>query len=82
MLKGTPAKSASVKAAGPAVSGANTALAALKEELFSLEADKLQGRVTDAEYAEQKAALEVVLRRALQRSEPAAEASNMTGPVA
>ena len=82
MLKGTPARAASTRAAATMPPGPNTALAALKEELFSLEADKLQGRVTDAEYTEQKAALEVVLRRALQRSEPAAEASNMTGPVA
>ncbi|MBN9614106.1 MAG: hypothetical protein BGO25_18550 [Acidobacteriales bacterium 59-55] len=82
MLKGTPAKSTSARATATVPPGPNAALAALKEELFSLEADKLQGRVTDAEYAEQKAALEVVLRRALQRSEPAAEASNMTGPVA
>jgi hypothetical protein len=43
-------------------------LAALKEELFSLESDKLTGGVTAAEYAETKAALEVVLKRALKKS--------------
>ena len=43
-------------------------LAALKEELFSLESDKLTGVVTSAEYAETKAALEVVLKRALKKS--------------
>jgi hypothetical protein len=42
-------------------------LAALKEELFALESDKLTGAVTAAEYAETKAALEVVLRRALKK---------------
>jgi hypothetical protein len=42
-------------------------LAALKEELFSLETDHLQGRLSDPEYAEQKQALELVLRRALGR---------------
>lgn len=42
-------------------------LAALKEELFALESDKLTGAVTPAEYAETKAALEVVLRRALKK---------------
>ncbi|MEO8735059.1 MAG: hypothetical protein ABI380_00820, partial [Edaphobacter sp.] len=62
--------------------GPNGALSALKEELFAIEADRLQGRMTDAEYAEQKAALEVVLRRVLLRSEPATEASNVAGPVA
>ena len=43
-------------------------LAALKDELFALETDRLQGRVTDTQYTEQKSALEVVLRRALERS--------------
>ncbi|HTM16482.1 MAG TPA: hypothetical protein VL135_06245 [Terracidiphilus sp.] len=43
-------------------------LAALKEELFALESDKLTGAVTPAEYAETKAALEVVLRRALKKN--------------
>ena len=43
-------------------------LAALKEELFALETDRLQGSVTEAEYAEQKAALEVLMRRALTRA--------------
>jgi hypothetical protein len=42
-------------------------LAALKDELFSLETDHLQGRLSDPEYAEQKQALELVLRRALSR---------------
>lgn len=49
--------------------GKNSALlAALKEELFSLESDKLSGTITQDEYAEQKAALETVLKRALTRS--------------
>src|SRR5580704_2746080 len=42
-------------------------LAALKDELFSLETDHLQGRLTDAEYEQQKQALELVLRRALAK---------------
>jgi hypothetical protein len=81
MLKGTPAKPASAGAAPAAPTGTNGSLAALKEELFAIETEKLQGRLTDAEYAEQKSALEVVLRRALQRSEPAAVASKIDGPV-
>ena len=48
----------------------------MKEELFALETDKLQGRLSETEYTEQKAALEVVLRRALLRGERAAETSN------
>jgi hypothetical protein len=43
-------------------------LQALKEEMFVLETDRLQNRITDADYAEQKSALELILRRALQRS--------------
>jgi hypothetical protein len=39
----------------------------LKEELFGLETDRLQGLVSEPEYAESKAALELILRRALQR---------------
>ncbi|MGA7832715.1 MAG: carboxypeptidase regulatory-like domain-containing protein [Terracidiphilus sp.] len=43
-------------------------LNALKEELFALESEKIAGTLTAAEYAELKAALEVVLKRALKRS--------------
>lgn len=42
-------------------------LAALKEELFALETERLEGKITDAEYAEHKTALEVLLKRALSR---------------
>jgi hypothetical protein len=55
--------------AAPATSaGKNSALLnALKEELFSLESEKISGTITQQEYAEQKAALETVLKRALKR---------------
>jgi hypothetical protein len=43
-------------------------LQALKEEMFVLETDHLQQRISDEDYVQQKAALELVLRRALQRS--------------
>lgn len=42
-------------------------LAALKEELFQLETERIEGHITNAEYSEQKAALEVMLKRALAR---------------
>ncbi len=46
----------------------NTALLnALKEELFALESEKLSGKITPGEYTEVKAALETVLKRALQK---------------
>ena len=58
-----------VAAAMPAApaAGAGGLLSALKEELFTLETDHLQGKLTDSEYEQQKQALELVLRRALAR---------------
>jgi Carboxypeptidase regulatory-like domain len=46
----------------------NALLNALKEELFSLESEKLSGTLSPEEYAEVKPALEVVLKRALKRN--------------
>jgi 5-hydroxyisourate hydrolase-like protein (transthyretin family) len=70
-----------VAAEGGFATGTASLLAAMKEELFALETDRLQGRLTETEYVEQKAALEVVLRRALVRGERGADASNVAGPV-
>jgi hypothetical protein len=72
-----------VGATGGAVvsAGPDSLLAAMKDELFALESDRLQGRLSESEYVEQKAALEVVLRRALLRGERGANASNVAGPV-
>jgi hypothetical protein len=47
-------------------------LTTLKEEMFALETDRLQNRISDADYAAQKVALDIILRRALERSQPAA----------
>ena len=49
-------------------SAAGSLLAALKEELFALETERLQKHISEPEYLEHKAALEVVLRRALSRA--------------
>jgi hypothetical protein len=54
----------------------SSTLQALKDELFELETDRIAGRVTAAEYAEHKAAFDVLLRRALSRIEPAPNTSN------
>ncbi|HEX3660289.1 MAG TPA: carboxypeptidase regulatory-like domain-containing protein [Acidobacteriaceae bacterium] len=61
-------------ASAPAANGAHLkpvtasgTLAALKEELFALETERLEGKLTEAEYAEHKSALEVLLKRALAR---------------
>lgn len=40
----------------------------LKEELFALETERLEGRIAPEEYEKQKGALEIVLMRALQSS--------------
>ena len=53
----------------PPPAAKNTALLnALKEELFALESEKLSGTLSPAEYSESKAALEIVLKRALKRN--------------
>lgn len=82
MLKGNASRPANVAIAGDfAGFGHNVLLTALKEELFAVETDKLQGRLTETEYVQQKSALEVVLRRALARGERSAGASNLPGSV-
>ncbi len=54
---------------GTSPAAKNTALLnALKEELFALESEKIAGTLAPREYAEQKAALEIVLKRALKKS--------------
>jgi hypothetical protein len=87
LLKNGPAQAVAPAGAGgfatgPVATGSESLLAAMKEELFALETDKLQGKLTESEYLEQKAALEVVLRRALLRGDRAADASKVVDPVA
>jgi hypothetical protein len=83
LLKNGPSRVVAPAVAGSGVAtGGDSLLAAMKEELFALETDKLQGRLTESEYLEQKAALEVVLRRALLRGDRAADVSKVVGPVA
>ena len=67
---GVAAATVPAASTAPATPGAkNTALLnALKEELFALESEKIAGTLAPAEYAEQKAALETVLKRALKKS--------------
>ena len=65
------AGAASAVPSAPAATGAqkqSNLLAALKDELFTLESEKLAGTISAEEYAETKAALEVVLKRALHRN--------------
>jgi len=65
-----PSLSASAPAETPhtaAPASVTPMLAVLKDELFQLETDRIAGKITDTEYAEQKTALEVLLKRALAR---------------
>jgi hypothetical protein len=62
------ASSPSAAASTLAASSTAPLLQALKDELFELETDRLMGRLSDAQYAEHKAAFDLVLRRALNRA--------------
>jgi hypothetical protein len=72
-----PADVAGLPSATNAVRETTSTLQALKEELFELEADRIAGRINAAEYAEHKAAFDVVLRRALSRIGVGSNASNV-----
>jgi hypothetical protein len=48
--------------------GQTQLLQVLKDEIFALETEHLQGRINEAEYAQNKAAIELILRRALARN--------------
>lgn len=75
------AASASPATPAPPAARSGSVLEALKEELFQLETERLQGHINDIEYAEHKAALERVLRRVLQRK-PVAERTTLSPDLA
>ena len=54
-------------AAGTPVAKSSMLLEALKEELFQLEVEKKQGKITPADYEKARAALDQTLERALKR---------------
>ena len=62
-----PADSAVAPAQRPNQSHSERLLEALKEELFQLEVDRKQGKMTQAEYDQAKSALDQTLDRALKR---------------
>ncbi len=65
--RGTNTVSAATAAAPVATSKSAMILEALKEELFQLEVERNQGKVTPEEYEKAKAALDQTLERALKR---------------
>jgi hypothetical protein len=50
------------------ISGGNALLEALKEELFQLETERLQGKISDSDYRQAKAALDLTMKRAISRA--------------
>jgi 5-hydroxyisourate hydrolase-like protein (transthyretin family) len=62
---GAPASS-SPASSSPTSSGPGNMMDVLKEELFQLETDRLQGKITQQEYDSSKAGLETLLRRQLK----------------
>jgi hypothetical protein len=65
----TPAASlANQPPAASSVNPSNLLLAALKEELFTLEVERQQGKISPEEYDQARAALEQTLHRALARN--------------
>jgi hypothetical protein len=61
---------APVIAKAPSTGRSGLLLEALKEELFQLEVEHKQGRISQPEYEKAKAALDQTLERALARSAP------------
>jgi len=57
----------SVQAPSAARGSGNALLDALKEELFQLEMDRHQGKITQAEYDQARTALDVTIQRAAAR---------------
>ncbi|HET9743096.1 MAG TPA: carboxypeptidase regulatory-like domain-containing protein [Terriglobales bacterium] len=52
----------------PAGGHRNVLQEALKEELFQLETDRLQGKISAADYQQAKSALEITIKRAISRN--------------
>jgi hypothetical protein len=63
------ATSASASAPGAPAAKSSMLLEALKEEIFQLEVERKQGKITPAEYDKAKAALDQTLERALKRQQ-------------
>lgn len=59
----------------------DSALQVLRDEMFALETDRLEGHVTDREYAELKSAYDLVLRRALAQSTPTQIIPRVSEPI-
>ena len=66
----TPAPARNTAAGGPAptFAGPQGALQILRDEMFSLETDRVTGKLSDGQYSDLKAAYDTVLKRTLDRT--------------
>jgi hypothetical protein len=62
----TPSAAPAASYTSQPANGNAALLNSLKEELFALESEKISGTISPQEYAEAKAGLEAVLKRALK----------------
>ncbi len=67
-VAGEVAGSSGEREHGPGTGAGHSTLTVLKEEMFTLETERLQGKISEAEYVEHRVALEQVLRRVLGRA--------------
>ncbi len=67
--KARAAMESNAQAASAAPARNDVLLSALRDEIFQLEVEKQKGKLSEAEYAKSRAALEETLRRVLQRAE-------------
>jgi hypothetical protein len=70
IMLSTPSRSRGPNASGTPgfVPGPGAALQVLRDEMFAVETDRLEGRLSEAQYSELKGAFDIVLRRALARN--------------
>jgi hypothetical protein len=65
--KPQPAMASAKLAKGAKNRSGSVLLEAMKEELFQLESDRLEGKISQQEYESSKAALDKTLQRAVKR---------------
>ena len=64
----TPARTAAVASPASVSAGPHGALQILRDEMFTLETDRMTGKLSDGQYSDLKAAYDTVLKRTLDRA--------------
>ena len=80
-LSGESSSSSPEPSLMPQQSAQDILLVVLKNELFSLETERLQDKLSAEEYQQQKSALEIVMRRALRNTTPRAVLTTQEAPL-